>query len=323
MEEAVTQYIGIDVSKEQLDVASEDGKIVFRVSNTEEGQSQLLQRLNETKPKLVVLEASGGFELDVVLALGSAKVPVAVVSPSQVRHYAKALGILAKTDVIDAHVIARFGAATKPEPQPIPDEETLELEALLLRRRQLVSMLAAEKNRLATFSITRKVGGENAVKSIRSTIQFLEKQLDSLDKTTHDHLQKSPLWKEKEDLLRSVPGIGPVTARTLLSDLPELGSLTRKRIAALVGLAPFNHDSGSHAGKRRISGGRAAVRGALYMACVASLKCNPLIKAFFDRLRATKPAKVALTACMRKMLTILNSMARTRRKWSYELPASS
>lgn len=319
----MTQYIGIDVSKDHLDVASEDGKTVFRVGNTEEGQAQLLQRLMEAKPKLVVLEASGGFELDVVLALGSAKLPVAVVSPSQVRHYAKALGILAKTDAIDANVIARFGAATTPTPQPVPDEETLELEALLLRRRQLVSMLATEKNRLATFSITRKVGGEKAVKSIRRTIEFLEEQLESLDETTRAQLQKSPLWKEREDLLRSVPGIGPVTARTLISDLPELGRLTRKCIAALAGLAPFNHDSGGHTGKRRVRGGRTTVRSALYMACVASLKCNPLIKAFFDRLRATKPAKVALTACMRKMLTILNSMARTGRKWSPELPVSS
>jgi transposase len=319
----VTQYIGIDVSKEHLDVASEDGKTVFRVANTEEGQGQLLKKLIELKPKVVVLEASGGFELDVVLALGGAQLPVAVVSPRQVRHYAKALGVLAKTDLIDANVIARFAAATKPEPQPVPDDETLELEALLLRRRQLISMLAAEKNRLATFSITRKVGAEVAVKSLQDSIKFLEQQIVALDKTTHDHLKKSPLWKEKEDLLRSVPGIGPVTARTLISDLPELGKLTRKSIAALAGLAPFNHDSGSHSGKRRISGGRGAVRSALYMACVASLKCNPVIKAFFDRLRATKPAKVALVACMRKMLTILNSMARTRKKWTPELPVSS
>lgn len=319
----MAQYIGIDVSKDHLDVASEDGKSAFRVSNTEAGQADLLKKLVELKPKVVILEASGGYELDVVLVLGSAKLPVAVVSPAQVRHYAKALGILAKTDAIDANVIARFGAATKPEPQPVPDDETLELEALLLRRRQLVSMLASEKNRLATFSVTRRVGGEKAVKSIRTTIAFLEKQLEELEDITRDHLEKSPLWKAKEDLLRSVPGIGPVTARTLISDLPELGSLTRKRIAALAGLAPFNRDSGNVTGKRRIAGGRPSVRSALYMACVASLKCNRTIKAFYDRLRATKPAKVALAACMRKMLTILNSMVRTNRKWSPELPASS
>lgn len=161
------------------------------------------------------------------------------------------------------------------------------------------------------------------MKSLKSTIEWLEKQLAALDNTTHDHLRKSPLWREKEDLLRSVPGIGPVTARTLLADLPELGTLDRKRVAALAGLAPFNHDSGNHAGRRRISGGRASVRGALYMACVASLRCNPLIKAFYDRLRATKPAKVALVACMRKLLTILNSMARKKAKWAPVLPVST
>jgi transposase len=319
----VTQYIGIDVSKNHLDVATEDGTTSFRVANSEEGQGELLKRLTALSPKLVVLEATGGFELDVVLSLGSAQIPVAVVNPRQVRHFAKAIGILAKTDEIDARVLARFGATTKPEPQPIPDEETLELEALLLRRRQLVSMLAAERNRLATFSITRRVGGEAAVKSLKSTIEWLEKQLETLDKTTHDHLKSSSLWREKEDLLRSVPGIGPVTARTLLADLPELGTLDRKRIAALTGLAPFNHDSGQSSGKRRISGGRASVRGALYMACVASLRCNPVIKAFYDRLRATKPVKVALIACMRKLLTILNSMAKMQRKWSPVLPAST
>lgn len=319
----MTQYIGIDVSKEHLDVASEDGKVVFRVSNTEEGQSQLLKRLLDVKPTVVVLEASGGFELDVVLVLGGARLPVAVVSPGQVRHYAKALGVLAKTDLIDANVIARFAAATKPEPQPVPDAETLELEALLLRRRQLISMLATEKNRLSTFSVTRKVGADVAVKSLQGTIKFLEEQISALDKTTRDHLKKSPLWREKEDLLRSVPGIGPVTARTLLADLPELGKLTRKSIAALAGLAPFNRDSGGYSGKRHIHGGRGSVRSALYMACVASLKCNPVMKAFYARLRASKPAKVALVACMRKMLTILNSMARSQKRWTPELMISS
>lgn len=202
------------------------------------------------------------------------------------------------------------------------DDETLELEALLLLRRQLISMLATEKNRLATFCVTRKVGGENSVKSLQRHILYLEEELSSHDETTREHLEKSPMWKAKANLLRSTPGIGPVTARTLISDLPELGKLTRKRIAALAGLASFNHDSGGHTGKRRISGGRASVRAALYMACVASLKCNSVMKAFYDRLRATKPAKVALTACMRKMLTILNSMVRTGQEWSPKLPVS-
>jgi transposase len=220
----VTQYIGIDVSKDHLDVSTQDGTTVFRLANNEEGQSDLTARLVALKPTLVVLEATGGFELDAVLALGAAKIPVAVVNPRQVRHFAKAVGISAKTDVIDARVLARFGEMTKPEPQSIPDEETLVLEALLLRRRQLVAMLATERNRLATFTITRKMAGEVAVKSIQSSIQWLEKQIEALDKTTHDHLKSSPLWREKEDLLRSVPGVGPVTARTLLADLPELGT---------------------------------------------------------------------------------------------------
>jgi transposase len=319
----VTQYLGIDVSKDHLDVSTEDGKTTFRVSNNEHGQNDLLQRLTALSPTLVVLEATGGLELDVVLTLGTARIPTAVVNPRQVRHFAKAFGILAKTDDIDARVLARFGATTKPEPQPVPDDETLELEALLLRRRQLVSMLATERNRLATFTITRKGSAEAAVKSLKSTIEWLEKQLEALDKSTYDHLKRSPIWREKEDLLRSVPGVGPVTARTLLADLPELGMLDRKRIAALAGLAPFNHDSGQHTGKRRIAGGRASVRGALYMACVASLRCNPIIKAFYDRLRATKPVKVALVACMRKLLTILNSMVRKQLKWSPVLPVST
>ena len=197
------------------------------------------------------------------------------------------------------------------EPQPVPDEQSLELETLLLRRRQLVSMLATERNRKAAFTVTRRPGAKAALKSIEDSIVWLTDQLTALDRDIHDRLKKSPVWREKEDLLRSVPGVGPVTARTLLADLPELGALDRKRIAALVGVAPFNHDSGYTKGKRRIAGGRASVRSVLYMACVSSLRCNPTIKAFYDRLRATKPAKVALVACMRKLLTILNAMAKT------------
>lgn len=313
-------YVGIDVSKDFLDVATDDGQLSFRVSNSEEGQLELVKRLREITPALVVLEATGGFELEVVLLLGSTKAPVAVVNPRQVRDFAKALGILAKTDAIDARVLARFAAMTKPEAQPLPDEQSLELEALLLRRRQLVSMLATERNRLGTFSITRRPGAGAAVKSLQTNIEWLEKQLTELDKTIHGSLRESPVWREKEDLYRSVPGVGPVTARTLLADLPELGTLNRRRIAALVGVAPFNHDSGKTSAKRRIAGGRASVRSALYMACVASLRCNPIIKGFYDRLRETKPVKVALTACMRKLLTILNAMARKQSRWTPALP---
>jgi transposase len=309
-------FIGIDVSKSHLDIATEDGQTALRVQNDEAGQLDALSRIQALAPALVVLEATGGFELEIVLLLGSHKLPVAVVNPRQVRDFAKAFGILAKTDAIDARVLAHFGATTQPEPQPVPDEQSLELETLLLRRRQLVSMLATERNRLAAFTVTRRPGAKTAVKSIESSIDWLKKQLDALDDDIHDRLKKSPVWREKEDLLRSVPGVGPVTARTLLADLPELGTLDRKRIAALVGVAPFNHDSGHSRGKRRIAGGRASVRSALYMACVSSLRCNPVLKAFYDRLRATKPAKVALVACMRKLLTILNAMAKTTTPWT-------
>lgn len=316
-------YIGIDVSKAHLDIATDDGQTAFRVNNDEAGQLQALGRLQELSPTLVVLEATGGFELELVLLLGTNKVPVAVVNPRQVRDFAKAFGILAKTDAIDARVLARFAATTKPAPQPLPDEQSLVLEALLLRRRQLVSMLATERNRLGAFSVTRRPHGRRAVESIQATIQWLQKQLESIDNEIQDQLKNSPLWREKEDLLRSVPGVGPVTARTLLVDLPELGTLDRKRIAALVGVAPFNRDSGGIRGKRRITGGRASVRSALYMACVASLRCNPVVKALYDRLHATKPVKVALVACMRKLLTILNAMVRSSTPWNPALASSA
>lgn len=316
-------YVGIDVSKEHLDIATDDSKTTFRVSNNEAGQQDALARIVALDPKLVVLEATGGFEIELVLLLGSAKVPTVIVNPRQVRDFAKGLNIRAKTDAIDAHVLARFGAMTKPEPQPVPDEDAMELEILLLRRRQLISMLAMEKNRLASFSITRRPAAKLAVDSLQASIEGLNEQLAALDKQINDRIQRSPMWREREELLRSVPGIGPVTSRTLIGDLPELGSLDRKRIAALVGVAPFNHDSGQSQGKRRIAGGRAAVRSALYMACVAALKTNPIIRAFYRRLKATKPTKVALTACMRKILTILNAMVRTNTRWSPALPENA
>jgi len=316
-------YIGIDVSKTHLDIATDDGQTAFRVNNDEAGQLEALRRLKKLSPTLVVFEATGGFELELVLLLGTSKVPLAVVNPRQVRDFAKAFGILAKTDAIDARVLARFGAMAKPSPQPLPDEQSLALEALLLRRRQLVSMLAAERNRLAAFTVTRRPQGRRAVESIQATIQWLGKQLESIDKAIEDQLKSSPIWREKEDLLRSVPGVGPVTARTLLADLPELGTLDRKRIAALVGVAPFNRDSGTLRGKRRIAGGRASVRSALYMACVASLRCNPVLKALYDRLHANKPVKVALVACMRKLLTILNAMVRSSTPWTPALASSA
>jgi len=316
-------YVGIDVSKNQLDIATDDGSTLFDVRNDEAGQQDALSRIVALNPALVVLEATGGFEIELVLLLGSAKIPTVIVNPRQVRDFARGLNILAKTDAIDARVLARFGATTKPEAQPVPDEQAMELEILLLRRRQLIAMLVMEKNRLASFSITRRPAAKLAVDSIQESIETINEQLAALEKKINNRIQNSPMWREREDLLRSVPGVGPVTARTLIGDLPELGTLDRKRIAALVGVAPFNHDSGQSKGKRRIAGGRATVRSALYMACVAALKTNPVISALFYRLQATKPSKVALTACMRKLLTILNAMVRSHTPWSPALPESA
>jgi transposase len=309
-------YVGIDVSKEHLDVASDDGALSARFSNDEQGHGQLAERLLEAQPTLVVMEATGNYQLDVSLVLAAAKLPLAVVNPRQVRDFAKALGILAKTDAIDALAIARFGAAVKPTAQALPDDQSLELEALLTRRRQLIGMIASEKNRLQALFGPAKHGP--AEQSIRDTLSHLIKQLNKLERDLKKRLESSPLWKAKEDLLKSVPGVGKVTAMTLAIDLPELGDLDRKKIAALAGLAPLNRDSGKAVGKRRIWGGRASVRTVLYMACVASLRCTPVLKALYDRLTqvARKPPKVALVACMRKLLTILNAMVRQRRPWS-------
>jgi len=300
-------------------VASEDGALEARFANDEQGHGQLAAQLRELKPQLVVMEATGNFQLELSVVLAGAKLPMAVVNPRQVRDFAKALGFLAKTDAIDARTIARFGATVKPEAQPLPDDETLELEALMTRRRQLISMIASEKNRLqALFGPAKKSWAE---KSIRDTLSHLVKQLSQLDKDLHKRIERSPVWRAKDDLLKSVPGIGKVTSLTLSIDLPELGTLDRKQIAALAGLAPLNRDSGKVVGKRRIWGGRASVRTALYMACVASLRCNPVIKTLYTRLTqlGRKPPKVALVACMRKMLTILNAMVRDHRPWNHAL----
>jgi transposase len=309
-------YIGIDVSKENLDVASDDGALEARFSNDELGHAQLAERLRGLSPALVVMEATGNFQLELSVALAAAKLPMAVVNPRQVRDFAKALGMLAKTDAIDARAIARFAATVKPEVQPLPDKEALELESLMTRRRQLVGMIASEKNRLQALFGPAKQGW--AEKSIRDTLSHLIKQLSQLDKGLRKRIERSPIWKAKDDLLKSVPGVGNVTSMTLAIDLPELGALDRKQIAALVGLAPLNRDSGAHVGRRRIWGGRASVRTALYMACVASLRCNPVIQNLYRRLtkQLRKPVKVALVACMRKLLTILNAMVRHNRPWN-------
>jgi transposase len=304
-------YVGIDVSKATLDVAfGSDGEVV-QAANDEGGIAALVARLLEASPALVVLEASGGYEKLVAAALAGKQLPVAVVNPRQVRDFAKAIGILAKTDRIDALVLARFGETVKPEPRPLLTPEAKELEEFLSRRRQIVDMLTMEKNRLSMAST------ERMKKSLKKHIAWLEEALRRADDDVDNAVKASPAWREQEDLLRSVPGIGPVSARTLLAELPELGSLNRKKIAALVGVAPLNRDSGTLQGTRSCWGGRARIRQVLYMAALTAVRRNPIIRATYAALRARgKKHKVALVACMRKLLTILTAMVRDRSRWS-------
>ena len=304
-----SQFVGIDVSGAFLDVAFHPDGETFRVGNDVEGIDQLVVRLSALNPALIVMEATGKLELAVLKALCQAQLPAVAVNPRQVRDFARATGQRAKTDRIDALVIAHFGQAVGPVVRPLDDEQTEQLQALVLRRLQLVDMLTAEKNRLTR---AHRVARE----SLRDHIKWLEQQLDIAECDIDRFVRASPAWREKEDLLRSVPGIGPGAASTLIGFLPELGSLTRREIAALAGVAPFNVDSGNHVGKRRIQGGRAIVRRALYMACVPALRFNPVVRAFYDHLKqAGKPPKVALTACMRKLLIMLNAMIRNSSPW--------
>jgi transposase len=306
-------FVGVDVSKARLDVAFRPEGESFQVDNDESGIAKCVQRLLVLKPQLVVVEATGGFETAFVAAAAVAAVPVVVVNPKQVRHFAKALGRLAKTDSIDALVIAQFAEAVRPELRPIADEANERLSALLSRRRQVLEMIVAEKNRLAS---TRE---KQVLQRITYHLHFLKQELGELDDDLDREIRASPAWREKEDLLRSVPGIGPVVARTLMAELPELGQLDRKRIAALVGVAPMNNDSGTLRGQRRIQGGRARVRTALYMAAVVGSRFNPRLKTFYESLRASgKSAKVALIACARKLLVILNALVRDGQRWNPE-----
>ncbi len=304
-------YVGIDVSKAMLDIAiGSDGEVV-QVENSEDGIGRLIERLRESAPTLVVLEATGGYESLVAGALAGQEIAVAVVNPRQVRDFAKATGVLAKTDRIDARVLARFAEAVRPEPRPLPTEEARELEEFLSRRRQIVDMLTMEKNRLSIAAT------ERAKKSLKKHIAWLEEALRRVNDDIDTAVRNSPAWREKEDLLRSVPGIGPVSARTMLAELPELGTLSRQKIAALVGVAPLNRDSGTIRGSRICWGGRAAVRQVLYMAATSAIRCNPVIRRTYLALRARgKKHKVALVACMRKLLTILTAMVRDQRRWS-------
>ncbi len=302
-------FVGIDVAKAQLDIALRPTGERWAVTNDEPGIATLVTRLQEIAPQLIGLEATGGYQRAVVAALASAALPIVVVNPRQVRDFAKATGKLAKTDVLDARAVAHFAEAVRPTPRPVPDAQTEELRALLARRRQLIAMRTAEHNRL-----------EHAPHRLRADIEahiaWLEQRVAALDNDLDTTLRASPVWRERETLYRSVPGIGPVCARTLILDLPELGTLSRQRIAALVGVAPFNRDSGTLRGSRTTWGGGAHVRAVLYMSTLVAVRYNPVLKRFYERLRrAGKVAKVALTACMRKLLTILNAMATHQKPW--------
>lgn len=303
-------FVGVDVSKATLDVAVLPSGEKWSVSNDVKGIPELVKRLEALGPTLVVLEATGGLEFPLAAALGAANLQVSVVNPRQVRDFARATGRLSKTDSIDALILARFAHAIRPPARPLPDEAAREFKALLTRRQELVEMITAEKNRLGTaFSQAVREG-------IQAHVDWLQHQLKELDQELGQKVRESPIWREKEDLLRSVPGVGPVLSLTLLAELPELGALERRQIAALVGVAPFNRDSGTLRGRRTVWGGRARVRGALYMATLVATRFNPVIKAFYQRLLAAgKPKKVALVACMRKLLTILNAMLKHRSPW--------
>jgi len=276
---------------------------------------QLVRRLGEISPKLIVLEATGGLERRAVAALAGASLPVVAVNPRQVRDFAKATGQLAKTDAIDAAVLALFADRIRPQVRPLRDEETQELEALVVRRRQVVDMITAEKNRLIAAPPSKRVRT-----AIGKTIKWLQKQLEEIDSDLDNAVKGSPIWREKDDLLQSVPGVGKVLSRTMLSLVPELGTLGKKQIAALIGVAPLNWDSGLHRGRRSIWGGRAQVRSVLYMGALVAARFNPVIRAFHARLVAAgKLPKVALVACMRKLLTILNAIVRDRTPWTREI----
>jgi transposase len=302
--------VGIDVSKDRLDVAVRPGGEVFVVERNASGVDRLIERMRMLCPAIVALEATGGFETVVAAALAAAALPVVVVNPAQIRAFARAIGQRAKTDPIDAGVIAHFAEATRPEPRALPDEATRLLADLVARRRQIIEMIGAESQREKRITVLR------LRKSIRRVIGMLEKELAELDGEIDAGVRGSPAWREKEDLLASVPGVGPIISRTLIADLPELGTLSRKQIAALAGLAPFTRQSGQWKGRSFIGGGRASVRTALFMGAMSAMRHNPVLKRFFDRLVAAgKPKMVALIAVARKLLTILNAIVRNKRPW--------
>jgi len=303
-------FVGIDVSKAQLDVSIRPTAQTLSVTNDKAGIKVLIKHFNKLQPHLVVLESTGGLERQIMTALIGAEIAVVMANPRQVRDFAKSTGQLAKTDRIDAAVLAHYAEAIRPKPRPLPDELTLELRALTARRRQVIDMIVAEKNRLATASKAIK-------KRITAHIAYLEEELDDADQDLDRFIGKNPVWKQNQEILCSTPSIGPVSSRTLIAELPELGTLGRKQISALVGLAPFPRDSGTLKGRRTIWGGRASVRCALFMATLAATRFNPVIRAFYNRLKAKgKLPKVCLVACMHKLLIILNAMLKNKMRWS-------
>ncbi len=303
-------YVGIDVSKARLDVALLPSGDSFAVANDEEGFDELLGRLEDPHPTLVVLEASGGFERPLAAALVAAGIAVAVLNPRQTRDFARAIGKLAKTDRLDARALARFAEAVRPTPRTLPDAQAREFQSIPARRRQLIQMMTAEKNRLGAAT------SKAVARRIEAHIRWLEKELSRIDRDLDEAIESSPAFKENEALLRSVPRVGPVLCRTLLAELPELGSLSPRELSALVGVAPLNRDSGTLRGRRSVWGGRGRVREALYMGALIASRHNPAIRAFYERLlKAGKPKKVALVACIRKLLSILNALMRDHAVW--------
>jgi len=302
-------FVGVDVSKDSLDVAIGLEKQILTFANDQKGVDALIEKLSRIGPELIVFESTGGYERLAASSFVEAGLPVVIVNPRQVRDFAKSAGILAKTDAIDARVIVRFAAAVKPDVRPLKDRQTLELTAMVTRRRQIIEMIVAENNR-------SKLANKRSKKDIKDHIRWLEKRLDKIESDIDKMIQISPIWRCKDNILRSVPGIGPITSASLICDLPELGVLSPKKIAMLAGLAPLNCDSGKFRGRRRIWGGRSSVRSGLYMATLAATRCNPAIKIFYQRLTAAgKCHKVAITACMRKLLIIANAMLRDQTLW--------
>jgi transposase len=303
-------FIGIDVSKKLLEVAAHESDYHFRCANKASAFAELIAELIALRPALIVLEATGGLEIPVTAALHAVGLPVVVVNPRQVRDFAKATGQLAKTDRLDARILAHFAAAIKPPLRPIKSKDELELDALVGRRGQLIEMLTAEKNRRGSAAT------DTVREEIKQHIDWLEKRIAELDEQLQARLKTSSLWQAKDVILQSTPGIGPVVSFSMIADLPELGTLNRQQISKLVGVAPLNNDSGQQRGTRHIYGGRARVRCMLYMAAFTATRHNPVIKEFYERLMAKeKPFKVVMTACMRKLLTIINVMVRDNTPW--------